>query len=93
MACLSSIPLTTINVSSTTITLSWGPVEDATGYQVEYKVNDPAVVTYTLLPQQTTTAVVVSSLVANTEYLFRVNTLCPAGESCYSATIIKKTLA
>jgi len=46
-----------------------------------------------LLPQQTTTSVVASSLVPNTEYLFRVNTLCPAGESCYSATIVKKTLA
>ena len=93
MSCLSCIPVTTLNVTSTTITLSWGAVDGAIGYQLEYKVNDPLVTTYTLLPQQTTTSVVASSLVANTEYLFRVNTICPAGESCYSATIKKKTLA
>ena len=92
MACLSSIPLTTINVTSTTITLSWGAVENATGYQLEYKVNDPAVLVYTILPQQTTTSVVASSLTPKTEYLFRVNTLCSGGESCYSASIIKSTL-
>lgn len=92
MACLSSIPLTTINVTSTTITLSWGAVAGATGYQLEYKVNDPLVVAYTLLPQQTTTSVVASSLTPKTEYVFRVNTLCTAGESCYSTTIVKSTL-
>lgn len=92
MACLSSIPLTTINVTSTTITLTWGAVDGATGYQLEYKVNDPAVLVYTLLPQQTTTSVVASSLTPGTEYLFRVNTLCTGGESCYSASIVKSTL-
>lgn len=93
MSCLSCIPVTTQNVTSTTITLTWGIVTGAVGYQLEYKVNDPAVTTYTQLPQQTTTSVVASSLVPNTEYLFRVNTLCQAGQSCYSATIKKKTLA
>lgn len=92
MPCLSSIPLTTINVTSTTITLNWGAVDGATGYQLEYKVNDPLVLSYTILPQQTTTSVVASSLLPNTEYLFRVNTLCPGSEFCYSATIVKSTL-
>ena len=91
MACLSSIPLTTINVTNTTITLNWGAVENATGYQLEYKVNDPAVLVYTILPQQTTTSVVASSLMPGIEYLFRVKTLCSGGESCYSATILKST--
>lgn len=92
MPCLSSIPLTTTNVTSTTITLSWGAVSGATGYQLEYKVNDPGVVIYTLLPQQTTTSVVASGLTPGTEYLFRVNTLCTGGDSCYSASILKSTL-
>lgn len=92
MSCLSTIPVTTLNVTPTTVTLSWAPVTGAVGYQVEYKVNNDLIPTYTLLPQQTTTSVVVSSLTTGTEYLFRVNTLCQAGESCYSATIIKSTL-
>jgi hypothetical protein len=92
MPCLSTIPVTTLNVTSTTVTLSWAPVTGVVGYQVEYKINDDLVTTYTLLPQQTTTSVVVSSLTAATEYLFRVNTICQAGASCYSATIIKSTL-
>jgi hypothetical protein len=93
MSCLSCIPVTTLNVTSTTITITWGAVTGAVGYQLEYKVNDPLVTIYTQLPQQTTTSVVASSLDPDTEYLFRVNTLCTAGESCYSATIKKKTLA
>jgi hypothetical protein len=92
MSCLSCIPVSTLNVTSTTITLTWGAVDGATGYQLEYKVNDPAVLVYTLLPQQTTTSVVASSLTSGTEYLFRVNTLCTGGGSCYSATIVKSTL-
>ena len=92
MSCLSAIPVTTLNVSTTTITLTWGAVTGAVGYQVEYKVNNPLVTSYTLLPQQTTTSVVVGSLTSGTEYLFRVSTLCQSGESCYSATIIKSTL-
>lgn len=92
MPCLSTIPVTTLNVTSTTVTLSWAPVTGAVGYQVEYKVNDDLVTSYTLLPQQTTTSVVVGSLNPATEYLFRVNTICSGGVSCYSATIIKSTL-
>jgi hypothetical protein len=92
MSCLSCIPVSTLNVTSTTITLTWGAVDGATGYQLEYKVNDPLVTVYTLLPQQTTTSVVASALTSGTEYLFRVNTLCTAGESCYSATVVKSTL-
>jgi len=92
MPCLSTIPVTTLNVTNTTVTLSWSAVTGATGYQVEYKVNDPLVTTYTLLPQQTTTSAIVGSLTSGTEYLFRVNTLCGIGTSCYSATIIKSTL-
>jgi hypothetical protein len=92
MPCLSTIPVTTTNVTSTTVTLSWSTVTGATGYQVEYKVNDPLVTTYTLLPQQTTTAIVVGSLTPATEYQFRVNTLCSGGTTCYSATIVKSTL-
>lgn len=92
MSCLSTIPVTTLNVTPTTVTLSWAPVTGAVGYQVEYKVNDDLVTTYTLLPQQTTTSVVASSLTSATEYLFRVNTICQGGQSCYSATIIKSTL-
>lgn len=92
MSCLSCIPVSTLNVTSTTITITWGAVDGATGYQLEYKVNDPLVNIYTLLPQQTTTSVVASALTPGTEYLFRVNTLCSGGESCYSATVVKSTL-
>lgn len=92
MPCLSSIPLTTTTITSTTVALTWSPVTGATGYQVEYKVNNPLITSYTLLPQQTTTSALVGSLTAGTEYLFRVNTFCGIGQSCYSATILKSTL-
>lgn len=92
MACLSAIPLQTTVITPLTIGLSWGAVSGSSNYQVEYRENSPSVVAWTLLPPQTATSATIAGLSPATEYLIRVNTICPDSTSCYSVTIIATTL-
>lgn len=92
MACESPIPLVTTTITPATIGLAWGSVTDSTGYIVEYKVNDPAIVSWTTLPSQTTTSTTLTSLNPSTEYLIRVKSTCVDLSTCYSVTIINSTL-
>jgi hypothetical protein len=92
MSCLSAIPLQTTTITPVTIGLTWGVVSGAANYQVEYRENSPLVVSWSLLPVQTTTNATIGSLSPITEYLVRVNTICPDTTSCYSVTIIASTL-
>jgi hypothetical protein len=92
MSCLSAIPLQTTTITPITIGLTWGAVSTAANYQVEYKENSPSVTSWTLLPLQTTTNATIGSLMPQTEYLIRVNTICQDTTSCYSVTIIASTL-
>ena len=91
MSCQSTIPVTTTIITPITIAIAWSAVSGSTGYQVEYRENDPAVTSWTLLPTQTTTSSLIGSLMPATEYLMRVNTFCPTG-NCYSVTILNSTL-
>jgi len=91
MACTSAVPLYTTSITKTSISVSWGAVEDVDVYQVEYKLNDPLVITWSTLPQQSTTSATISGLAENTEYLIRVNTICEDESNCYSVSIISDT--
>ena len=92
MACESPIPVVTTTITSVTMAIAWGSVANTTGYVVEYKVNDPAVGSWTTLPSQTTTSTVITSLSPSTEYLIRVKATCEDLSFCYSVTIINSTL-
>jgi hypothetical protein len=91
MACTSAVPLYTTSITKTSISVSWGAVDTVFAYQVEYKLNDPLVVVWTLLPQQTTTSATISPLAENTEYVIRVNTICQDETNCYSVSIVSDT--
>lgn len=91
MPCISAVPIYTSGVTKTTISVSWGAVDGAAEYQVEYKLNDPLVISWTTLPVQTTTYATISGLAENTEYLIRVNTICEDDSNCYSVSIISDT--
>jgi len=92
MACESPIPLVTTTITPATIGLVWGTVTNSTGYIVEYKVNDPAAVSWTILPSQTTNSTTLVGLNPTTEYLIRVKATCEDLSFCYSVTIINSTL-
>lgn len=92
MACLSSTHLYVVNKTDTTITVGWDPVAEAVGYIVEYKLNDPSVLTWSILPQQTTTQAIIGSLSPDSQYKIRVTTICNA-RSCTSVSLIVNTLA
>lgn len=92
MACISSTHLYVVSKTDTTITIAWTPVPEAIGYQVEYKLNDPALPVWTILPQQTTSQAIVGLLLADTEYKIRVTSIC-ATRSCTSVSLIVKTAA
>lgn len=91
MACISAVPIYTTYISKTAISIGWGAVASDVVYQVEYKVNDPLVISWSTLPEQTTTSATISGLTENTEYLIRVNTICEDDTNCYSVTIINST--
>ena len=92
MACESPIPLVTTTITAVTMGLTWGSVTGATEYIVEYKVNDPAIVSWTTLPSQTTTSVTLIGLAPSTEYLIKVRATCEDLSFCYSVTIINSTI-
>ena len=91
MACISSTHLYVASKTDTTITVAWDPVADAIGYQVEYKVNDPAVPAWSILPQQTTTQAIIGQLTANSQYKVRVTAICST-RACTSVSLIVSTL-
>jgi len=91
MACTSAVPLYTTYITKTSISVSWGAVDTVFAYQVEYKLNDPLVVSWSTLPEQTTTYATISGLTENTEYAIRVNTICEDESNCYSVSITGDT--
>lgn len=92
MACIATTHLYPLSKTDTTITVTWKPVDDAVGYQVEYKLDDPTVVTWSILPQQTSVQAVIGSLTPDTFYRIRVSTVC-SSRTCTSVAIITKTAA
>ena len=90
MACFSSTYAYIVSSTSTSVTVAWDASGTAVNYQVEYK--EPTDVSWTLLATQTTTTATITGLTANTQYFFRVNTICSVG-NCYSITLITSTSA
>lgn len=94
----SPIALQSTNVTNSTITLAWGAsdnnVSGAPIYEVQYKLNDPSISTWTPLPQQNTTTVTITGLLSMQTYEIRVKPIFPNGNNgaCFSVTIIVTTL-
>lgn len=94
----SPIALQSTNITNSTITVAWGASDDNPSgtpvYEVQYKLNDPGIPTWTLLPQQNTNTVTITGLLSMNSYEIRVLPVFPNGNnsSCYSVTIIVTTL-
>lgn len=91
MSCTSSTHLYVVSKTDTTITVAWDPVADAIGYIVEYKVYDPDVPTWSILPQQTSNQAIIGQLTNSTQYKIRVTAICST-RSCTSISLIVSTL-
>ena len=91
MACISSTHLYVASKTDTTITVAWDPVAEAIGYVVEYKLNDPSVAAWSVLPQQTTTQAIIGQLTPASQYKVRVTSICN-NKSCTSVSLIVDTL-
>ncbi len=90
--CMSVLGLQSVNITATTASLKWLTVPIATSYQVEYRATTS--VTWLLNPVVLNSANpidLIGVLLPNTSYFVRVRTIC--GTSCYSLTILIKTLA
>lgn len=95
MACLSTTHIYSTLVTSTTIAVTWEPVETAITYQVQYQVMPQSpnpLGPWTLLATQTIIGANIGNLLPNTAYLIRVNSICEEG-NCYSVTIQTSTTA
>lgn len=70
-------------ITSTSATLNWGAVANASSYSVQYKLSSATTWTSTTA---TTTSLNLSGLTASTAYDFQVSTNCASGSSAFSAT-------
>lgn len=93
----SPVALQSTSVTNSTINLAWGesdanPSGDPV-YEVQYKLNDPLIGTWTSLPTITATKVTLTGLLAMTSYAIRVRPVYPNGNnnSCFSVTILVTT--
>jgi hypothetical protein len=93
----SPIPLQSTATTNSTVNITWG-ASDANpsgdpAYEVQYKVNDPIIGTWTSLPLQSTTTATITGLLAMTSYEIRVRPVYPntLNGSCFSVTIIVTT--
>ena len=80
--CAVPASLTTSSVAQTTVTLNWAAASGAVSYNVQVK-NSSGTVLSTLTA--TTTSLSITGLVAGTNYLFSVQTVCASGSSAYSS--------
>ena len=94
-ACLTGcVPPTgfkSVTATTTTVSLYWSPVTDATAYQVEYKLQGD--MSWSLSSVLTTNSITIQGLTSNSTYYFRVKSFCDETPSCYSVTIIVNTKA
>jgi hypothetical protein len=94
----SPIALQSTNITNSSITVAWGAsdsnISGAAVYEVQYKLNDPSISQWTLLPQQNTTTVTITGLLSMQSYEIRVKPIFPNGNNgaCFSVTIIVTTL-
>ncbi|MFN0204077.1 MAG: fibronectin type III domain-containing protein [Bacteroidia bacterium] len=74
--------LATTNLAATTVTLNWTASTGATSYNIQYKTN--AATTWTTTTS-TTNSKAITGLTASTLYNFKVQAVCSAASSAYSA--------
>jgi hypothetical protein len=93
----SPISLQSTGVTNSTVSIVWGasdpnPSGDP-AYEVQYKLNDPSVGTWTSLPLQSSTTATITGLMAMNSYLIRVRPTYSNGNNntCFSVSIIVTT--
>ncbi|WP_295821295.1 LamG-like jellyroll fold domain-containing protein [uncultured Deinococcus sp.] len=84
--------LTATPASATSVTVTWTPVADATGYTLERRTGTSPYVPVTL-PSPTATTVTDTGLGASTTYTYHVSATTAAGTSPYSADVAVTTPA
>lgn len=75
--------VTISNITNNSAMVSWTTGLNGIYYIVEYKVSTSN--TWTILPQQSSTSLLLSGLNSGTTYHVRIKTICSEGESEYSA--------
>ncbi|MDW8157637.1 MAG: fibronectin type III domain-containing protein [Bacteroidia bacterium] len=88
--CLVPTGTTTSNINTSTATLSWNSVSNATGYTLQYKPSASSTWN-TLSPSGTSHNL--TGLNASTSYDWRVAAICPSGNSAYSSVVTFTTQA
>lgn len=94
----SPIALQSTGATNSTINLTWGASDpNLSGnpiYEVQYKLNDPLIGTWTSLPLQVGTTATLTGLLAMNSYLIRVRPVYSNGNNsgCFSVTIIVTTV-
>lgn len=81
--------LSATSISSASATLNWGSVVDATSYNVQYK---PTAGSTWTIKTSTTTSKIISGLSPSTSYDFKVQAVCPSGNSEYSGVSTFSTI-
>lgn len=89
--CLSTLNVMSTSIGTTSITIKWDTVPTALTFDFKYKLASSLI--WTTIPALPTTTLsqVVTGLVTNTDYHFRVDSNCSSGV-CFSLTILVKTL-
>lgn len=90
-ACTSALNLLFDNVNATSLTLYWDGSANATSFSIEYRVVGST--TWLVLPAVApgTSSATITGLTADTQYEFRLNTIC-ASTNCYSLVVRETTL-
>ncbi len=73
-ACSQPSNLMAVNLTPTSVTLSWSAIQEAFSYAVQYRVNGTT--TWTLVSAITGTSTVLTGLAENTTYQWRVKASC-----------------
>ncbi len=83
------ISLSSSQVNDTSAVISWGYMDSAISYNVQYKPN--AATAWITLSNIQVTSISLAPLTPNTNYVFRVQAVCPEGNSNFSATSLFTT--
>lgn len=78
------------SITTSSAALTWGGVSGATTYNLQWKLNSGT--TWTTITGLTSASYSLTGLAANTAYNFKVQAVCPAGSSSYSAANTFTTL-
>lgn len=88
--CAAPSGLASSQVTATSAILNWNNVTGATGYNIRYKVNGAANYTNTTSAGNSLN---LTSLTANTSYVFSVQSVCASGTSSFPADVSFTTLS